>query len=259
MYEERDELFCRVVLSFARAKVSFDAQLAEYRKSDSMSFARLDDFVEHTVYNLKEDCHFLFRQANHHQPNEQISGESLFDISVGSIFHELMKIKESVYQLEHYAPLYSAMETTADRSDARPYERAFLEACRKIIARARESLPSDLDSVEELFGDAADNLKITLAEHTTNRLLARMIVDEEELMKKCFAVDDVDALLAETYSGKLDEAHLAAARDYLEGGWYEKAHREARKVLDIAPANIEAAQIARKLSEKAAKTVTGEE
>lgn len=259
MQEERDEFFCRVVLSFAGAKVSFAEQFAEYCDSGNMSFAWLDEFVEHTVYTLKEDCHFLFRKANQHQPTEQISGESLFDITVGSIFHELMKIKEAVYQLEYYAPLYSAMEKAADRPGAPPYERAFLEACRKIIARAREGLPSDLDSVEELFGDAADNLKMTLGKHRANRLLARMIVDEEELMKKCFGVDDIDVLLAEIYGGKLEEAHLAAARDYLEGGWYEKANREAQKVLGLAPGNLEAAQIASKLSGKLAETATSEE
>jgi len=254
MHAERDELFCNVVLAFARAKVSFEEQMLVYRESHKMDFARLDAFVENTFYALKEDCHFLFREKNRHQPTEEISGENLFDISIGSIFHELMKIKENVYQLEYYAPLYSAMLKTADRSDAPPYELAFLDACSKIVRRARRTLPSDLKSAEELFRDAAFNLQMLLRDHTGNPLLARMMVDEREAMTKCFEIDDLDTLLTEVYDGKLDEAHLAAARDYLEGGWYEKAYSEALKVMEIDPDNIEAAQMARKLSGKPAVT-----
>jgi len=257
MHEDRDEQFCNVVLNFAAAKVALDEQMVGYRETRKMDFARLDDFVENTLFSLKEDCHFLFRDQSRHEPGEQISGESLFDISIGSIFHELMKIKENIYQLEYYAPLYSAMAKTADRPDAPPYELAFLDACSKIVRRARRNLPSDLSSAEELFRDAAFNLQMMLRGHTGNPLLARMLIDEAEVMCKCFEVDDIDALLSEVYDGKLDEAHLSAARDYLEGGWYEKARREAQRVLEIAPDNIEAAQITAKLSGKPADKTAG--
>ncbi len=250
MQEQRDEQFCMVVLTFATAKTSFDEQIAHYRSKGEMDFQQLDAFVEQTLFSLKEDCHFLFRGINRHQPTEGISSEELFDISIGSIFHELMKIKESVYQLSYYAPLYSAMAKSVNRHDAPSYERAFLDACRKIVRRAKRNLPSDLSAAEELFRDAADNLKIMLRGHTGNPLLARMIIDEQELVKKCFGLDNIDELLVEVYDQKLDEAHLAAARDYLTGGWYEKARREAQTVLEIDPDNIEAAQIARKLDEK---------
>jgi len=257
MHEDRDEQFCNVVLNFARAKKRFEEQMADYRENRKMEFPRLDDFVENILFTLKEDCHFLFRQQSRYQPGQEISGESLFDISIGSIFHELMKIKENVYQLEYYAPLYSAMAKTANRPDTPPYELAFLDACSKIVRRARRNLPSDLESAEELFRDAAFNLQMMLRGHTGNPLLARMLVDESDLMCNCFEVDDIDALLSEVYDGKLDEAHLSAALDYLEGGWYEKARREAQRVLQIDPDNIEAAQIAAKLSGKPADKTAG--
>jgi len=250
--EERDEQFCNVVLSFVQARIAFGEQLAGYRAAGKMDFPRLHAFVEEDLYTLKEDCHFLFRKANQQEHNG-INPEGLFDISVGSIFHELMKIKENVYQLECYAPLYSAMAKSGGRN-APEYEKTFLDACSKIVRRARRNLPSELNGAEELFRDAADNLKIMLRNHTNNPLLARMIIDHHDLMKKCFGLDDVDALISEIYNGRPDEGHLAASRDYLEGGWYEKARREAMRVLELDPSNIEANQIISKLSGKTLKT-----
>jgi len=244
----RDEQFCNVVLSFVKAKNRFDELLADYRKENRIGFAKLDDFVEDTLFTLKEDTHFLFRQANHME-SDGISPEILFDISVGSIFHELMKIKENVYQLECYAPKYSAMKKSAG-PDAPEFENTFLEACHKIVRRARRTLPSDLAGAEELFRDTADNLTLMLRGHTENPLLARMLIDHEAAVRKCFGVKNIDDLFSEIYTGRLDEAHLAASRDYLEGGWYEKAKREAAKVLEVDSSNAEAAQIIAKLGGK---------
>jgi len=251
--KERDEQFCSVVLGFAKAKAAFDELLAEYREKGAMDFPRLDVFVESTLFTLKEDSHFLFRQRNH-MHGDQISEEELFDISIGSIFHELMKIKENVYQIEHYAPLYSQMAKSAGRPGAPDFEVAFLEACHKIVRRARRMLPSDLGGAEEIFRDAADNLKMMLRNHTGNQLLARTFLDHQELMKRAFGVDDIDKILAGIYRGRIDEACLAAARDYLEGGWYDKARVEAEKVIKIDPGNLEASQIISKLSGKLSET-----
>lgn len=244
--EVRDEQFCNVVLSFVKAKVIFDELLEEYRDTGKVAFPKLDDFVENILFALKENSHFLFRKPDQ---SDGIGEEGLFDISVGSIFHELMKIKENVYQLECYAPKYSAMKKSAG-PDAPEFENTFLEACHKIVRRARRTLPSDLAGAEELFRDTADNLTLMLRGHTENPLLARMLIDHEAAVRKCFGVKNIDDLFSEIYTGRLDEAHLAASRDYLEGGWYEKAKREAAKVLEVDSSNAEAAQIIAKLGGK---------
>ena len=250
--ELRDEQFCNVVLSFVQAKNVFDGLLAAYRSDGKIGFPRLDQFVEGTLFTLKEDSHFLFRRANHRDADD-ISPEVLFDVSIGSIFHELMKIKENVYQLECYAPKYSAMAKSVG-AQAPEFEKTFLDACHKIVRRARRTLPADLAGAEELFRDTADNLKLMLRGHTDNPLLARMIIGHEAEVKTCFDVKDVDVLLADIYARRLDEAHLAASRDYLEGGWYDKARREAQKVLDVDPDSIEAKQVIAKLSGRPAAT-----
>ena len=246
--EVRDEQFCNVVLSFVKAKVIFDELLEEYRDTGKVAFPKLDDFVENILFALKENSHFLFRKPDQ---SDGIGEEGLFDISVGSIFHELMKIKENVYQLEYYAPMYTTISKT-ERQDAPRYERAFLDAFHKIVRRARRSLQSDLASAEELFRDAANNLKMMLRAHITNPLLPRVIIEHQNVMNRCFRMENVDQLLSEIYADKLDEAHLIASRDYLEGGWYDKAGREAKRVLELDPENIEARQIIKKLAGKAA-------
>ena len=61
------------------------------------------DDEQSPLYRLKERSHALFRTEGSRLRLEQ-QREVLFDLAIGSLFHEAMKFRENFYQLQVYAP-----------------------------------------------------------------------------------------------------------------------------------------------------------
>jgi len=243
---EKDERVSDVIRAFFLAKVEFDDLLAGYRRDNTMDFPRLHRFLEKGMFELKEECHFLFRSPDRNTTDD-IQPQDLFDVLIGSIFHELMKIKECAYQIQQYGPMYRKMRAAKRGTKLTVREASFLDACNKINNRAARSMRSDIDSAEELFRDACEHLEHMLPDLHTNRPLARMLIENRELVEKAMGADAVERLLAGMFSGQLDEAYLAAAHEYLDGGWYAPAQKAAEKALQINPDRSEANLILEKL------------
>ena len=93
---------------------------ARYR-SGELRFEELEDLVgddEHSVlFRLKGRCHALFRRDPGH-PALAVRREALFDLAVGSLFHEAMKFRENFYQREVYGPRVRALRTESGGENA---------------------------------------------------------------------------------------------------------------------------------------------
>jgi hypothetical protein len=254
---EKDERISDVIRTFYQAKIDFDAQVQTFRETSVMDYTTLHRFVEDRVYGLKEECHFLFRQVERSDA-EQIQPEELFDLLIGSIFHELMKIKECAYQLSHYAPTYRQMSRARRGVEMPAYEETFLKSCVKLIRRARRSIQTEIVSAQELFRDACEHLEQMIPNYQTNRVLIRMLIENHKLVAQATGEEAVDRLLNKMFHDRLDEAYLAAARDFLDGGWFPRAQSAAERAKEIHPENPDADEILQKLEKaRAAHRTTG--
>ena len=86
----------------------------ELHRRGDLTFSDVEEFVDDrgksSLYRLKQMCHDLFRNAA-----EVAYKEKFYDITVGYIFHEAMKLRECIYQLEYYKPAATAC-SSAPRS-----------------------------------------------------------------------------------------------------------------------------------------------
>ncbi len=106
--KERDRQIVEIVRHFLLAVVTFRQQYQNYQQG-SLHFADLakliDDRGQSILYALKELSHALYR----HNSAIISEKEQIFDLTIGSIFHLAMKIREDLYQLEIYGPKYRAL------------------------------------------------------------------------------------------------------------------------------------------------------
>ena len=63
------------------------------------------------LYRLKEKSHALFRSDA--LATAAVRREALFDLAVGSLFHEAMTLRESLYQREVYVPRVASLRAAA--------------------------------------------------------------------------------------------------------------------------------------------------
>jgi len=244
---EEQERVVETVSRFLRSRAKLDQLIASSASAGQMPFEAINSFVENDLFELKEDCHSLFRNEESEERSHFTPG-GLFDILVGSLFHQMMKVKENTYQIEHYAPRYAELRRAAHGPNPPEHAEAFLREGQRIIQRARRALRQDLAHAVELFSEATVVLRHVLLENRDNPLLIRTLIDGRETVEAVYGPRSLDQILNEMYDGHPATGYFLAASDLHEGGWYDRARECCQEARRLDPKNKQAAQLLRKIN-----------
>lgn len=244
---EQQERVAHTALRFLRSRAKLDELIAQSASAGRIPFADINAFVEGDLFALKEDCHSLFRNPQDPEAMD-FSSAGLFDILVGSLFHQMMKVKENTYQLERYAPKYAALRKAVGGPDPPEHGEAFLREGQRIIQRSRRALRQDLAHAIELFAEATVVLRLVLCENRDNPLLVRALLDNGDTVDAVYGERTLDDLLSEMFGGRQAEGFLIAAGDLLDGGWYDRARELCQEALKLEPDNRHATQLLNKVN-----------
>jgi len=160
--------FLRLYLSFREIAVEFHARSADGTLASGGLFPKVAALAQGLGFELKELAHALFRNGEEH-PAAALKGREaidsmkttlerrFLDSSIGTGFHLLMILVESLYQIERYSP-----ELSMEKADIeRVMELA--RAGRRPAARVKPGETADMDSLyaldeisARLAADAAD-------------------------------------------------------------------------------------------------------
>jgi tetratricopeptide (TPR) repeat protein len=183
------------------------------------------DSEDSVLFRLKERCHVLFREAAG-AIGVRMRREALFDLAVGSLFHEAMKFRENFYQRAVYGPKVRELRTQTGQ-DADELFREF----EKILDAASVRLDEALQETEALLAQTLGQFRLLLEAHRSNGLVARYLIENAGLAEEVFG-QDLDSLLTEVY-GSPAQAYTLAVLSYLRSGYFA----EGRLLLDRAIAH----------------------
>lgn len=169
------------------------------------------------LFRLKEHCHALFRPAPGN-PSLSMPRGALFDLAVGSLFHEAMKFREDLYQHTVYGPKVRALRSAAS-TDTDEIFREF----EKLLATAAIRLDEALHETEALLVHTRTQFRVLLVAHRANGLVARYLIENPALVAEVFP-EGLDPLLAEIH-GCAASGYETAARSYLASGCFGPARR----------------------------------
>lgn len=210
--------FVQLLREFLVAHAELVAIFERYTP-DQLPFAALrslvgdnDGFV---LYRLKERSHALFRSQGTAR-SAAVRREALFDLAVGSLFHESMKLRESLYQREFYAPRIASLRAAGDDEA----EELFQEF-ERILSLSSSRIHEVVAEVRVLLAQTRDQLRRLLIERAADRLVTRSL-----LVRR----DDVCAAFPEGLDGLLEAMHgdratglVEAGRSLLESAYYGQA------------------------------------
>lgn len=177
------------------------------------------------LFRLKERSHALFRAG---VAGSELPRVALFDLAVGSLFHEAMKLRENFYQLEVYAP-----KVEAARIDAEPGSEPLFEEFARILRVSRARLAEALLETELLLEQTRRQFRVLLATHSENGLVTRYLLENASLVEEVLG-DPLDALFASIH-GDAGTGYARAARSYLESGYFDAARRALSEALARDP------------------------
>jgi len=234
---ERREVFERdLIQDFFEAKLLFDTIARAYQRNSTVSFDELNAWVgsdenKGPLWLLKDHSQRLFRTSSSAAGSLY---ENLFDWTVGSIFHETIKLKEEAYQIESYKPLLE-MKVKNKTHDATLG--AIIQEYFVLIERAKESVPVAVQNISALFNKVLYHLYEIIYAGRGNMLILLLLLEEEKTAARVFGRDTYRSLLNRMFPEGPHAAWLAAGRYYLEGGWHQQARPFIERCLEIQPEN----------------------
>ncbi len=201
--------------------------LARRHRAQGLRFpelaALIRDDESSVLFRLKERTHALYRG-----PGGVVRGsthrEALFDLAVGSLFHEAMKLRENLYQREVYGPRVRALQ-----SDAGEESKALFDEFEKMLGAVDDRLDEGVRELETLAQRTADQLRLMIADLRDDGAV-RFVIEKPEEVEAVFGVP-LDVLLEEMY-GSVAAGFESAGRSYLSSGAFEAARDCFSRALD---------------------------
>lgn len=234
----RDKDLLEMVRGLLLSEVAFQEIFKKY-KEGHLRFPDIgkwvDDKGQSLLYNLKERCHSLFRYSGK-GPTQK--NEWLLDLAIGSIFHEAMKLRENIYQMEVYQPKYLQYRSKVGKS-AYAYEKDYLQQFQRIMLKAEQSLKEGMEETQSLFKDAMAQLVHFFKENSKNPFLARFLLEHQSLLQKVYGSKGTKDLFNLMFKKGLLDAYYLAGRSYLQSQHYDLSSVYFSKAFKMEPSNHE--------------------
>jgi tetratricopeptide (TPR) repeat protein len=215
-------LLRRVSERYHAGRLSFD-EVGELVGDDERSI----------LFRLKERCHDLFRGE---RADDGIGPTALFDLAVGSLFHEAMKFRENFYQRSAYGPKVHALRKAAVRDES-----GLLNEFEKLIRGAGVRIDESLQELDTLLGQTTTQFRILLAAHTGEGPVARVVAARSRELAEMFGTS-AEALLEDLY-GSAAAAWSRAGHSFLASGFFSEAARALEQAAQLGPSVAEDARL----------------
>ena len=220
--------FVQLLREFLTAHTQLTAVLGG-QGSDPISFTAIRDLVRDddrsVLYRLKGKSHGLFRSDELASPT--VRRGALFDLAVGSLFHEAMKLRESLYQREVYAPRVESLRAAAGDEDI-----LLFEEFDRILDRTTTRLEVVVSEVRDLLVRTRDQFRLLLVERVSEREVTRCLLNRRSQVNEAFP-EGFEGLLT-TIHGDFATGLIEAAHALVDAAYFE----EATKTLNEAARSL---------------------
>ncbi|SMP50452.1 hypothetical protein SAMN06295888_106116 [Desulfonatronum zhilinae] len=225
---KRSEFVRDILRDFCLSQQVLENQFRMFDAEERLDFEVLREVLgvemnKGLLWRLKDTAHHLFRTDRDADVHGQLLGWCL-----GYIFHETMKLKEDAYQREIYGGRFLEFRQIG----LRPEERGIVGELSKVVDQTRESMRREVARIRFIISSSRQLFIRYLPEHGDNALLARLLYDQNSLVRMAFA-QDYQALISALYGGRPEKMYHLAAQSLMLGGWEREAVRAEEEGLAL--------------------------
>lgn len=243
------EAFERDILQdFCRAAQALEEQFSRFAAAGTVSFSVLRSLIglpwdKGRLWRLKDKAHHVFPSSSKDNPVGL-----LLDWTLGSIFHESLKLMEDAHQQQYYAPRLVSLGANG----LPPKVAGLVAELLAIQSQTLESARREAERLKILLEHSRRLFCLYFAGYAGHRPLARFIHDSAALVRDVFQ-DQYDSLLSSIYGNAPERLHIEAALSLLESARTEAAAEALRAALVRNPQNAEALALLEAISEDASR------
>jgi tetratricopeptide (TPR) repeat protein len=232
----QDRKILDMIRGLLEAETAFHDIYKKY-KAGQLFFSHIEHWVDDRgqspLYRLKEQCHSIFRDIRLGPLHRK---EWLLDLAIGSIFHEAMKLRENIYQLEVYRPRYLDYKRQAGPMQ---YEKDYLQQFERIIARADQGVTEGMEETRFLFRDAKAQILDIFKANAENPYFVRFLLEQQPLLRIVYGGKEARDIFSGLFEKGLLGALRTAGQSYLGSEHYDLSSFYFQKALRMDPQNPE--------------------
>jgi len=177
------------------------------------------------LFRLKERSHGLFRSEGY--SSLAVRREALFDLTVGALFHEAMKLRESLYEREVYSPrLASLREANEDDPDE------LFGEFERLLDKSGGRIDQIVAEVRILLAQTRDQFRRVLIERAGERGVTRCLVSRRRAVSEAFP-EGFEGLM-EAMHGDLATGLIEASHSLLDSAYFVEAGKTLREAARVA-------------------------
>ena len=241
----RKEQLAFLVVKFLRAYASFQSINADFRRLNAAGclagcglFEKVQELAESLVFDLKEKAHYLFRAAGANEKaghgkaapgdakdtRRRIAGMKSnietrsIDSYIGTGWHLLQILQESLYQIERYTPelekekgeisrILELARTSGYKFSLEEHAelerlKALDEISVKLAAEAVDLALRIMERCEALFAGTADVIRNFVASQNDNEILVLNLLEHKDLIEKVYGEGSAESIFWEMCKGR---------------------------------------------------------
>jgi len=193
--------------------------VADYRRG-TLEFESVNDLIWHgeesVLFRLKERCHEQFRRDVEEAASLPVQREILFDLAVGALFLEAMKLREHLYQESIFGPKIQKLQRQQGIGD----DPLFLEF-EKILRNSAARIQESVDEMASLLQQTHREFYEVLLAHRDDGFVTRHLIENGPRVGAVFQ-EGLESLLGRLY-GDPAEGYLKAGWSYVASGCFREA------------------------------------
>jgi len=203
-----------------------------FKEHDTFLMKDLDE-LEIDLAHIKDRIHTLFRKDD--EEGDNLDKGVLFDLAVGTVFHELLHVKEYVYTMTAYAPRYQQLSEQMNKGkgkdDKGREDARFLLRGNLIVSEATRHLPRKADELYYFFKDAQAHLERLIAQYKEESRLLRGIYFDGDILAKVYGRDGPGKLYSIVFDSTPAVGYLKVGESFLSASFFDKALEAFKKAM----------------------------
>jgi len=215
-----------IVREYLDAYNSVSQIVADYRR-DVLEFESVNDLIWHgeesVLFRLKERCHEQFRRDVEEAASLPVQREMLFDLAVGALFLETMKLREHLYQESIFGPKIQKLRRQEGIGD----DPLFIEF-EKILRNSAARIEESVDEIASLLQQTHREFYEVLLAHRDDGFVTRHLTENGSRVGAVFQ-EGLESLLGRIY-GDAARGYLKAAWSYVASGCFREAQLAFERV-----------------------------
>lgn len=155
------------------------------------------------LWRLKDHCRQLWPRNAPHPPAQ----EACIDWLIGALFHETMRLRDTLYVLDNDDRLPWNDRTASPNSPRDGHPGSFQQQIERIAA---------------LFSRLRDELRLLIPDLLANPLVLRLLAEQEEIVADLWG-ESLESFFDDLFSGNAASGFCLIGASYASGQWFSQA------------------------------------